>query len=79
MFWFCQLYGTRRARVLHALGFAAMGVALEFAQDALGYRTLEVFDMVANALGVLIGWTLALLGGDRWLAQVEAMLARRTR
>jgi hypothetical protein len=39
----------------------AMGVALEFAQGELGYRTYEVYDMYANALGVLLGWGTALV------------------
>lgn len=60
MFWFSQLYRAP-ARVFYALGFAAMGIGLEFAQGQLGYRTYEVFDMYANSLGVLLGWALALM------------------
>ena len=56
MFWFAQLYPRR---VAFAAGFIAMGVALEFAQGATGYRSLDVVDMVANALGVLAGWAAA--------------------
>jgi VanZ family protein len=59
MFWFSQLYTGRKTRTLYAAGFAAMGVALEFVQGQLGYRTYEVFDMCANALGVLLGWAAA--------------------
>ena len=61
MFWFSQLYVERRARIAYAAGFAAMGVALEFVQGELGYRTYEVFDMYANGLGVLLGWAAALV------------------
>jgi VanZ family protein len=57
MFWFAQLY---RVRVFYAIGFVAMGLALEFAQDALGYRSYELSDMGANTLGVLAGWAAAL-------------------
>lgn len=80
MFWFCQLYGSRSARLACALGFTAMGVVLEFVQDAGGYRVFEMLDMAADALGVLLGWGAAWLGGSRWLAHVEArlMLSRRT-
>jgi VanZ family protein len=60
MFWFSQLYLRRKARIAYAVGFVAMGVGLEFMQGQLGYRTLEVFDMYANALGVLLGWAAAL-------------------
>lgn len=61
MFWFAQLYAARPARIVYASLFVAMGVALEFIQGQLGYRTYEVFDMGANALGVLLGWALALI------------------
>ena len=59
-YWFCQFY-IHKARLAYALGFVAMGVALEFAQRATGYRSFEVADMVANALGVAAGWGMALL------------------
>jgi VanZ family protein len=60
MWWFAQLYLARKARVAYALGFIAMGVGLEIAQGALGYRTYEVIDMYANTLGVLLGGAAAL-------------------
>lgn len=59
MFWFCLLYAHRAARISYAALWIGMGVGLEFAQGQLGYRTYEVYDMYANALGVLIGWALA--------------------
>lgn len=58
MFWFAQLYARRR---YYALGFIAMGVGLEFAQGWLGYRSFEPADMLADALGVLLGWAAALI------------------
>jgi VanZ family protein len=61
MLWFSQLYMEKRTRALYALGFAAMGVALEFAQGATGYRSFDLADMLANALGVLCGWAAALI------------------
>jgi VanZ family protein len=54
MYWFSQFY-FHSTRLLYALGFAVMGVALELAQGAAGYRSLELADMAANALGVLCG------------------------
>ena len=61
MFWFAQMYHRRAIRLYYAAGFIAMGIALEFVQLGLGYRTFEVLDMVADALGVVGGWGLALL------------------
>ena len=60
MFWFSQLYSRTSTRIAYAIGFAAMGIGLEFMQGQLGYRTYEVFDMYANTLGVLLGWAAAL-------------------
>jgi VanZ family protein len=59
MLWFSQLHLERKTRIAYAAGFAAMGVALEFVQGQLGYRTYEVFDMYANTLGVLLGYAAA--------------------
>ena len=58
MFWFSQLY---RTRIHYATGFILMGVALEVIQHQLGTRSFEAADMLANALGVLLGWGVALL------------------
>jgi VanZ family protein len=60
MFWFCQLYPRPRTRLAYAAGFIAMGIAIEFLQRATGYRSFEVMDMVADAIGVLLGWAAAL-------------------
>ena len=55
MFWFALLYPTWPMRARYMIGFIAMGVGLEFLQGRLGYRTLDIADMVANTLGVLLG------------------------
>jgi len=56
MGWFCLLYRGRHARLAYGAAFVAMGIGLELAQGALGYRAYEVFDMCANTFGVLLGW-----------------------
>ena len=61
MFWFSQLYLQGATRVACAAGFIAMGIALEFVQGLLGYRSYELLDMLANTLGVLLGWGAALV------------------
>ena len=60
MFWFCQLYARRPTQAAYGAGWIAMGIALEFIQGALGYRSFEVLDMLANTVGVLLGWALSL-------------------
>jgi VanZ family protein len=59
MFWFCLLYARNGTRLAYAALWIVMGIALEFAQRETGYRNYEVFDMFANAVGVLIGWALS--------------------
>jgi len=61
MFWFCVSYRPLRVRAFYAAGFIAMGIALEFVQGWLGYRSFEVADMVANTAGVGLGWSVALM------------------
>ena len=56
MFWFCFLYRIRYTRLAYGIGWIALGITLEFAQGATGYRSFEVADMAANSLGVLLGW-----------------------
>lgn len=60
MFWFCLLYLGRAQRIGYALLWIGMGIGLEFIQGRLGYRSYEVYDMFANALGVLLGWAVSL-------------------
>jgi VanZ family protein len=60
MFWFGWLYRSRPARLGYAVLWIAMGIGLEFAQGATGYRSFELADMAANALGVAAGALAAL-------------------
>lgn len=55
MFWFGALCSRRSARVGYALLWISLGIALEFAQGMTAYRSFELADMAANALGVLTG------------------------
>jgi VanZ family protein len=60
MFWFCWLYRGWKIRSAYAVAWIALGIGLEFAQRATGYRSFELADMAANALGVLAGALAAL-------------------
>jgi VanZ family protein len=60
-FWFCLFYPDSRTRFFYMAGFVSMGIALEFVQLALGYRSFELADMAANTLGVAAGWAGAVL------------------
>ena len=52
--WFGQLYPGRPAILV--IAFLAMGGGLELAQGLTDYREASLLDMLANALGVALGW-----------------------
>ena len=74
MFWFGSLY-TGRARGGAVVGLLAMGLALELLQSLGQYRLAEPMDMLANGLGIAVGWLLALTPASGFLAKVDAWLA----
>lgn len=74
MFWFGMLYRGLRRQAAIALGYAAMGVCIEYIQRLTGYRSFEVADMVANALGVMLGWGIVQTPLRRMLLSVDARL-----
>ena len=76
MIWFANLYGVLPARIVIAIGFVAMGIALEYVQRTTGYRTFDVSDMAANAAGVATGWLLAPPRLPSFLQAVEIFCQR---
>ncbi len=59
MAWFMQLYHTKKSLCVCAGLLILMGVLLEFVQGTTGYRFFDLYDMLANTLGVLLAWSLA--------------------
>jgi VanZ family protein len=57
--WFGMIFSPRIAQLGIALAFCALGVGLEFLQGLTDYRTMDVADMIANAMGAALGWGLA--------------------
>jgi len=58
---FAWLYRSSASRLGYAALWIALGVGLEFAQAATGYRDFELADMVADAIGVAAGIALAII------------------
>ena len=56
-YWWAQLVVSRRIRL--ALAVFALGVLIEGLQGLTPNREPDVYDALANATGVLLGWTLA--------------------
>lgn len=76
MGWFLQIYQHKKAQILLALIFIAMGISLEFLQDLGGVRYFEVNDMLANTSGVLLAWALVKTPFPRLLYYVESLVVR---
>jgi VanZ family protein len=71
MLWFCQVVVERRTRIYLTAAFVTMGVGIEILQGLSGYRYFEYADMLANSMGVLIGWRLAHTRLGRVLINLE--------
>jgi VanZ family protein len=72
--WFCQIYLSARSRMVTIAVLIGLGVGLEFVQGWTGYRFFEVWDMVANSIGVLIGFLLVRTPLGRLFVSIEAAL-----
>lgn len=76
MWWWGQLSQSLRTRALMAAAFALMGVAIEYAQGATGWRTFDTRDMFANAAGVIIGMALLYAGLGNVLQRLAARVEK---
>jgi VanZ family protein len=72
--WFCQIYLSTRSRVFVLAALIGLGVGLEFVQGWTGYRHFDVWDMVANSIGVLFGFLLVISPLGRLFIFIESML-----
>lgn len=73
MLWFCQAYRLRTQRMLLALMLIVLSASMEILQGLAGHRSFNYSDMLANNVGVLLGWAAACTA----LGQVGAMLEAR--
>ena len=76
MHWFAQPALARNKRAATAVALVGLGVGLEFAQLASGYRTFSLGDMAAGAAGVALGWFVAPPRIPSLLSAVELIAAR---
>ena len=77
MAWFARLLPTPRQRFAAAVALCALGVAMEYAQRETGYRTFDVGDMAADAMGVAAGWLLSPPRLPDGLAFLDRILSNR--
>ena len=76
MLWFGFLYPSRRSALVLGALFVALGIVLDLLQGTTGYRSMELLDMVANAIGVLIGGLLSRTRIGLALIRLEALIFR---
>jgi VanZ family protein len=73
-FWFGMLYVRRSRQLAFVAGFIVLGVVIEFLQGLTDYRSFEVADMVADAIGAFIGFALLQTPAKHVLRWTEQLL-----
>ena len=72
-YWFMQL-NFRRRYIRVAVGLVAMGILIEYLQSFTRTRTADVYDALANTLGVAVGWAITLTPAGRLLEVIDRRL-----
>ena len=70
-FWFGAVYEKRRHLLIAAL-LITLGLAIEIAQGQTGYRSGDMFDLIADTIGVALGIGLARTRLANALRYIEA-------
>ena len=73
MGWWGNVYRTRRPRMWAALGCLAFGIFIECAQWFDPPRDADIFDVLADSIGILIALVLLRTPLARVLASIEAL------
>ena len=74
--WFSGLYSKKAYYVLIAAVVIALGAALDIAQGTTATRQFDLLDILANAIGALVGFTLAFFVVGGWCARLERWIER---
>lgn len=75
--WFAGSFPRRRYWLI-GLALFLLGVSIEEAQGLMGLgRQADLYDVIANTLGVIIGLLLGLAGLGGWAQRIEAWRLRR--
>ena len=70
MFWFGLCFNRDKLLIIGA-GLIILGIILEIIQGQTGYRTMNLYDIIANCLGVFIGLILSFSRVSRSLQHIE--------
>ena len=77
MIWFAMIFYKQSSRYLMVVSFIALGIGLEFAQEAGGVRYFEISDMIANSLGVMAGYFVTRGCGRFHLLRIEQRMLNK--
>ena len=77
MAWFSQIYRHANQQIKIAMALIGLGIGMEFLQGMTHYRTFDYADMLANSLGVLIGWAVARTSLSQTLAYLDQRISQR--
>jgi VanZ family protein len=75
MIWFSGLVPRRRYPYLF-IALLAYGAVIEGLQYFTGYRAMDPEDLAADAVGLVVGWGLALCGLGGWCHRLELRLRK---
>jgi VanZ family protein len=74
--WFSGLYSRVRYYMLITVIVVALGVALDAMQGATATRQFDLFDILANSAGAIVGFVLSILLLGGWCSRIERWIAR---
>lgn len=72
--WAAMLFATRRGLIGSALGLLAFGIGIEGLQAMVSWRSASVGDLLANAVGTLLGAGAWFTPAAQWLQRFERRL-----
>jgi len=72
--WFVQIFHARRHLNLWAIAFLCLGLSMEFVQSFEPTRSAEFADMLANAIGVTLGYALSATPLKYVLIRIEGFI-----
>jgi VanZ family protein len=76
LMWVFAMAWEGRRVAAWAIFLVCVGVSLEWLQGLMGIRVMEIWDMLANSIGVGLGWAISRTTFCRTLVWIESRLAR---
>jgi VanZ family protein len=74
--WFLGIFQPRLGLAV-AVALALYGILIELLQSLTPYRSADVYDVLADVIGIGAGWLLASAGLRRWCGRIEEWLGAR--